>query len=310
MAERPLLSVVVPAKDESENLPLLVEEIRRELDGPFEGSWELLIVDDGSTDRTWEVVRELRASEPRIRAWRFRYCCGKAAALAHGFAHACGEYVATMDGDLQDRPAELVAMREQLESENLDLVSGWKRVRHDPWHKTLPSKLFNAVVSLVAGLRLHDYNCGIKFYRRAVAQSVRLYGDYHRFIPAMAHWMGYRVGERVVEHRPRVHGVSKYGVSRLVSGFLDLVSLLFLRKFAVKPLHLFGTVGLLFVLLGGGVAAWFLCEWVRAGALHVRPLMVLGMTSLIMGLQFVSLGLLGEMVNSKADHSAPVAEEI
>ena len=310
MADRPELSIVVPAKDEAENLPLLVEEIRAELDAPFGGSWELLIVDDGSTDGTWAAVRALRDSEPRIRAWRFRHCCGKAAALAHGFARANGKYVATLDGDLQDRPAELAAMRDQLESEGLDMVSGWKRVRHDPWHKTMPSKLFNFVVSAVAGLRLHDYNCGIKFYRRAVVESVRLYGDYHRFIPAMAHWTGYRVGERVVEHRARVHGVSKYGVSRLVSGFLDLVSLLFLHKFSVKPLHFFGTVGLGFLLLGAAIAVAFFWEWLSTGALHVRPLMVLGMTSLIMGLQFISLGLLGEMINSRADHSAPVAEEI
>lgn len=307
---RPLLSLVVPIKDERESLSQLLDEIRSAVDAPFNGAWELLIVDDGSRDGSWAEILKLQESEPRLRAWRLRYNCGKAAALALAFAECRGDLVATLDGDLQDNPLEILEMQKELESNGLDLVSGWKQVRHDPWHKTVPSRLFNAVVSMVVGLRLHDYNCGIKLYRKEVVQSLNLYGDFHRFIPAVAHWMGFRVGEKVVEHRARQFGSSKYGVSRLISGFLDLVSLLFLHKFAVKPLHFFGVIGLLFLLLGGTIAGWFTVEWAVSGALHVRPLMVLGMTSLIMGIQFISLGLLGEMINARGAHPLPIAEEI
>lgn len=306
----PRLSIVVPVKDERDSLSQLLREIRSAVDAPFEGAWELLFVDDGSRDGSWQELEKLALEEPRIRAWRLRNNCGKAAALSLAFSHCRGEYVATLDGDLQDDPQELVEMWKMLEEEKLDLVSGWKKVRRDPWHKTIPSRFFNWVVSRVVGKRMHDYNCGIKFYRREVVQSLHLYGDFHRFIPAMAHWMGFRIGEHIVQHRPRQHGVSKYGVTRLVSGFLDLISLLFLHKFAVKPLHFFGLIGLLLFLLGGVIAVWFTCQWIATGALHVRPLMVLGMTALIMGIQFISLGLLGEMINSRGDHSVPVADEL
>ena len=304
------LSLVIPVKDEEGNLRELVAEIRRDIPVGFGEAWEVLFVDDGSRDATWREIAELIAEEPRVRGWRLQYNCGKAAALQFGFQQARGRWVGTLDGDLQDRPAELPLMRALAEEKGLDLVSGWKAVRHDPWHKTLPSKLFNAVVSGVAGVRLHDFNCGIKLYRRPVVQSIRLYGDFHRFIPAMAHWMGFRVGEQVVEHRARTRGVSKYGVSRLVSGFLDLVTLVFLRRFATKPLHFFGTLGLLMGMVGVGISGYFVWEWICSGALHIRPLMVLGMTALILGLQFVSLGLLGEMVNEKADRGVPIAEEL
>jgi hypothetical protein len=217
--------------------------------------------------------------------------------------------VATLDGDLQDDPLEIPKMIKILE-DGYDLVSGWKVRRLDPWHKTWPSKLFNLTVSIVCGQRLHDFNCGIKAYRSSVVRFIHLYGDYHRFIPVMAKWQGFRITEMPVAHRARIHGVSKYGVSRLVSGFLDLVSLMFMRSFASKPLHFFGLVGLIFMLVGFGISGYFGYEWFETGALHVRPLLLAGGFSLVMGVQFISLGLLGEMMNGSKKQSYPVAESI
>jgi glycosyltransferase involved in cell wall biosynthesis len=242
-------------------------------------------------------------------AYRFQFNCGKAAALALGFSKAKGKYVATLDGDLQDDPLEIPKMIKILES-GYDLVSGWKIRRLDPWHKTLPSKLFNLTVSIVCGKRLHDFNCGIKAYRSSVVRFIQLYGDYHRFIPVMAKWQGFRITEMPVAHRARVHGVSKYGVSRLVSGFLDLVSLMFMRSFSSKPLHFFGLIGLIFMLFGLGICGYFGYEWIQTGAMHVRPLLLAGAFSLVMSVQFFSLGLLGEMMNGNKKRTYPVSETI
>ena len=217
--------------------------------------------------------------------------------------------MATLDGDLQDDPLEIPKMIKILD-EGYDLVSGWKIRRLDPWHKTWPSKLFNLTVSMVCGKRLHDFNCGIKAYRRSVVRYIELYGDYHRFIPVMAKWQGFRITEMPVAHRARVHGVSKYGISRLVSGFLDLVSLMFMRSFSTKPLHFFGLVGLLFMLLGLGVCGYFGYEWLQTGALHVRPLLLAGLFALVMSVQFFSLGLLGEMVNGHRKQTFPIADTL
>jgi glycosyltransferase involved in cell wall biosynthesis len=303
------LSIVIPIKNEEENLPKLFAELSDAL-VPTGMSFEVMVVDDGSNDSSWDVLQELTASYPFLRAVRFQYNCGKAAALSQGFSMVTGEYVVTMDGDLQDNPFEVPRMVERLKS-GYDLVSGWKTRRLDPWHKTWPSKLFNLVVSIVAGLRLHDFNCGLKAYRRVVVSHISLYGDFHRFIPVMAKWRGFRVTEMSVEHRARMHGVSKYGVSRLVSGFLDLVTLVFLHKFAVKPLHFFGTIGLLFALIGASVLGWFGIEWVITQELHLRPLMLVAGVLLMMGIQLGSLGLLGEMLNAKIRHEVlPVTGNI
>lgn len=287
----------------------LLGEIHNALSGQF--AYEVLVIDDGSTDGTWDKLRLLRSEYSQLRAWRFQYNCGKAAALALGFRKARGNTVVTLDGDLQDNPQEIPRMVALLE-QGQDLVSGWKKKRHDPWHKTWPSKVFNLAVSVVARQHLHDFNCGLKAYRRAVVDNIDLYGDYHRFIPVMAIWRGFRVTETVVEHRPRLAGVSKYGVSRLLSGFLDLLSLLFLHKFAVKPVHFFGTLGLLFATMGSLVLGWFGIQWILSGALHVRPLMLLGGFSMVMGIQFASLGLLGEMVNSRlqANRTEPICDQL
>ncbi len=301
------LSIVIPVKDESENLPALMAEIRSAL-GDLR--YEVLVIDDGSRDSTWQVLLGLQAEFPWLRARRFQYNCGKAAALSLGFSLVQGRYVVTMDGDLQDNPLEVPKMLALLD-QGYDLVSGWKKRRYDPWHKTWPSKLFNLTVSAVCGQRLHDFNCGLKAYRREVVGHIPLYGDFHRFIPVMARWRGFRITEMAVEHRARLHGVSKYGVSRLVSGFLDLVTLVFLQRFSVKPLHFFGTLGLFCMVLGMGVLGYFGIEWLRTGALHVRPLMVLAGFSLVAGIQFVSLGLLGEMLNNRLrQNDYPVCDHL
>lgn len=303
------LSLVIPVKEESENLPDLFKEIVAAIT-PTGMSFEVLIIDDGSRDNTWEVIEQLSKEYSFLRGFRFQYNCGKAAGLSLGFSKATGKYVATLDGDLQDDPREIPKMIDILNN-GFDLVSGWKIRRLDPWHKTWPSKLFNLTVSAVCGKRLHDFNCGIKAYRSAVVKHIPLYGDYHRFIPVMAKWQGYKITEMPVEHRARIHGVSKYGVSRLVSGFLDLISLVFMQKFASKPLHFFGVIGLVFILVGLGIGCNFAVEWCETGALHVRPLLLLAGFSAVMGVQFVSLGLLAEMVNGNGRklQSYPIAEE-
>ena len=291
------LSIVVPVKDEAQSLPELLAKIK---DGvsPATQNFEVIAIDDGSRDNSWEVLQKLSIEYDFLKAIRFQYNCGKASALSIGFQLASGKYIVTMDGDLQDNPAEIPEMLKILENGS-DLVSGWKKKRHDPWHKTMPSKFFNLVVSIICGQRLHDFNCGLKAYKAEVAKSIQLYGDFHRFIPLMASWNGFKITEKTVEHKARLHGVSKYGASRFVSGFLDLLSLMFLRKFAVKPLHFFGTVGLLICLVATGVFGYFGVEWIITGALRVRPLLILAGFAFVSGVQFISLGLLGEMINSK-----------
>ena len=303
------LSIIIPIKDEAENLPALLAEIKEAV-LPNCGMFEAIAIDDGSKDNSWEVLQNLSYKYNFLKSVRLQYNCGKAAALSLGFQLASGKYIATIDGDLQDNPAEIPEMLRMLENGS-DLVSGWKKKRHDPWHKTIPSKLFNLTVSIVCGQRLHDFNCGLKVYRAEVAKSIPLYGDFHRFIPLVASWNGFKITEKTVEHRARKHGVSKYGASRLLSGFLDLLTLMFLRKFAVKPLHFFGTLGLAACLVATCIFGYFGVEWILTGALRVRPLLVLAGFAFVSGVQFISLGLLGEMLNSKLQNKDyPVAEKL
>ena len=220
---------------------------------------------------------------------------GKSAALATGFKVVRGEYVCTLDADLQDDPNELPKLFEALEG-GLDLVSGWKVKRLDPITKRLPSKLFNAVTSMVAGVRLHDFNCGFKLYRREVVDALEVYGELHRFLPALSHWRGFRVGEVGVNHRARRYGVSKFGASRFVNGFLDLLTAAFISTSALKPLHVFGRIGLLFLLSGFGLGGWFVAQWLHGDPLRVRPLMLFGAACVLLGIQFILMGLLGEMI--------------
>lgn len=302
------LSLVIPVKDEAENLAPLMEEIVAAIT-PTGKSFEVIVIDDGSRDGSWSVLLELSAKYAFLRLYRFQFNCGKADALSLGFSKSRGNLIATLDGDLQDDPREIPKMMKIID-EGYDLVSGWKVHRHDPWHKTWPSKLFNITVSIICGKRLHDFNCGIKLYRSSVVRFINLYGDFHRFIPVMAKWQGAKIAEMPVAHRARIHGASKYGVSRLVSGFLDLLTLLFLNRFATKPLHFFGFLGLVFLLFGMGVFGYFGLQWLQLGALHLRPLIVIGGFSLLMGVQLFSLGFLAELFNRHKKQRYPIAETV
>lgn len=290
----PRLSVVVPVFNEAESLPELQRELAEALD-TVGHAWEIVYVDDGSRDASPERIAEFAAADPRVRGVSLRRNFGKSAALATGFSLARGEWVGTMDSDLQDDPNEFGAMLTALES-GYDLVTGWKRQRRDPITKTLPSRLFNAVTSAVVGLRLHDFNCGLKLYRRDVVEALDVYGELHRFLPALAHWKGFRVTEVPVHHRPRRYGRSKFGAARFVNGFLDLLSAAFISTSALKPLHVFGRVGLAFLAAGSLIALWFVFLWLRGDPMRVRPLMLFGAALGLVGIQFILMGLLGEMI--------------
>ena len=286
------LSVVVPVYNEVESLRELHRELATVLDS-LGRPWEIVYVDDGSRDGTDRIICEL-AGDPRVRGLSFRRNFGKSAALAVGFRLARGAMVATLDADLQDDPAELPRLIAALEGH--DLVSGWKRSRRDPISKTVPSRLFNAVTSAVSGLRLHDFNCGFKVYRREVVEAIEVYGELHRFIPALAHWAGFRVGEIPVHHRARKYGRSKFGAARFVNGFLDLLSAAFISTSALKPLHLFGRVGLMFLSIGMLLGLWFVVMWLGGEPIRVRPLMLFGAGLVLLGIQLILMGLLGEMI--------------
>jgi glycosyltransferase involved in cell wall biosynthesis len=288
------ISVVVPALNEAPSLPELHAELAAALDA-LGRSWEVIYVDDGSRDGTDEAIARLAAADPRVRGLSLRRNFGKSAALAEGFRRARGAWVATMDSDLQDDPAELPKLVAALDG-GLDMVSGWKQNRQDPISKTVPSRLFNAVTGAVAGLKLHDFNCGLKLYRQEVVEALEVYGELHRFLPALAHWRGFRVGEVPVRHRPRRYGKSKFGPARFVNGFLDLIAAAFISTSALKPLHVFGRIGLLFLLLGVLIAIGFVIQWIMGEPMRVRPLMLVGAGFGLIGIQFILMGLLGEMI--------------
>jgi glycosyltransferase involved in cell wall biosynthesis len=292
----PRISVVIPLLNEEESLRELASRLHEVLMPMTNGEYEVLFIDDGSTDNSYHVLQSLNRENTRFHAIRFRRNYGKSAALAVGFSRAEGDIVITMDADLQDDPSELPALCEKIHS-GYDLVSGWKKKRYDPWHKTMPSKLFNAVTSRMSGITLHDFNCGLKAYRRDVVKTLQVYGDMHRYLPALAHWEGFRVTEIPVQHHPRKFGYSKFGISRFVSGFLDLLTVLATTRYIKRPLHLFGTIGVLMGLLGFGVASYLSIEWfLGKTSLSNRPLLLLAMLLIFVGVQLVSMGLLGEMI--------------
>ena len=299
MSQEVFLSVVIPVFNEEESLPLLCEKLHAVLER-LDKQCEVIFVDDGSTDRSFDVMRELRDVYPSIRAVRFRRNYRKAAALATGFSEARGEVIITMDADLQDDPEEIPRLLAKLE-EGCDLVSGWKKKRHDPISKTLPSRLFNKVTSMVAGIRLHDFNCGLKAYRQEVCEDALpyLYGELYRFLPAIAHWAGYRVEEISVQHHPRRFGYSKFGTKRLLNGFLDLMTITFVVRFMTTPMHVFGTFGLFSTLAGSIVCGYVALLRFEFGNIQNRhPLLLLGVLLVIVGIQFFSTGLLGDMIAS------------
>jgi dolichol-phosphate mannosyltransferase len=291
-----VISVVVPVHDEERSVALLQDELAAALE-PLDEPWETVFVDDGSTDGTFAALTRLHAAHDCVRVVRLRRNFGKAAALQAGFEQARGDVIVTIDGDLQDDPAEIPRLLAKLD-EGFDLVSGWKAKRRDPLTRRLPSRLFNAVTGRVSGLRLHDFNCGLKAYRVEVVRDQRLYGELHRFIPVLAHYRGYRVAELPVNHRPREHGRSRYGVERYVRGFLDLLTVTFMGRYRHRPLHLFGGLGLLLGAIGTAVLVYLTVLKATGEAIGHRPLLTLGVLLVVVGVQLVSLGLVSELVAS------------
>ena len=292
------LSVVIPVYNEEESLPGLFESLESVMKS-LGGDYEYVFVDDGSVDGSLGVLRELHQRSPRVKVISFRRNYGKSAALAVGFKEARGNRVVTMDADLQDDPAEIPALLKKLE-EGVDLVSGWKQSRQDPWTKTLPSKIFNAVTSFVSGLRLHDFNCGLKAYRGEVVRSISIYGELHRFIPVLASWEGYRVDEIRVRHFKRKFGKSKYGSRRFLNGFFDLITVMFVTRRALNPLHLFGRIAIVLFLVGVAPQVYFLVKWLAGSGLHVRPIMLAGFVMIIVSLQVASMGLIAELISARS----------
>jgi glycosyltransferase involved in cell wall biosynthesis len=294
------ISAVIPVYNEAESLATLHGEIVAACDQHGLDLAEIVFVDDGSRDGSWDVIRSLAAADPRVKAIRFRRNFGKAAALMAGFGAATGDIVFTLDADLQDDPAEIPRFLAKLDEDRLDVVSGWKRTRHDPWHKVGPSRIFNAMVSGLTGCQLHDHNCGFKAYRRAVLDEVGIYGELHRFVPVLAHARGFKVGEIVVNHRARQFGRSKYGLARFVKGFLDLMTVRFLTRFGQRPLHVFGALGLGLIVLGGLGMLALAIAWLDPANRPIghRPLLIYSAASLGLGVQLLSLGVVAELVTA------------
>ncbi len=299
------ISVVVPLYNESESLPELVSWIDRVAKGN-NLTYEILMVDDGSSDESWEVIEQLRGLRgSAIRAISFSRNYGKSAALYCGFAEARGEVVFTMDADLQDSPDEIPEMRRMIVEDGYDLVSGWKQTRHDPLSKRLPSKFFNATARLFSGIKLHDFNCGLKAYRRKVVKSIEVYGEMHRYIPILAKNAGFkRIGEKVVDHQARKYGVSKFGIERVIKGYLDLISVTFMSLFGRSPMYFFGGLGTLMFMIGGITTAWVIIDKLikQAHGIAVRgvtdqPLFYIAIVAVLIGVQLFLAGFLGELIN-------------
>ena len=314
------VSVVIPLFNERESLPELKSRIDKVMSE--EGlSYEILMIDDGSTDGSWDCIRELAAADARVKGIRFRRNYGKSAALFCGFEKAQGDLVATMDADLQDAPEELPEMRRMILEESYDLVSGWKRHRKDnALTKNLPSKLYNATARRITGIKLHDMNCGLKMYRRDVVKSIEVYGEMHRYIPYLAKNAGFtRIGEKEVHHEKRKYGKSKFGMERFINGFLDLQSLWFLSTFGKKPMHFFGYSGLLMFLVGFVMTVWIIvaklvhqAQGIKFRAVTDQPLFYLALLAVVLGVMLFLAGLLGEMISRSAPerNSYNIKEEI
>jgi len=280
--------------NEEESLSELYDSIKQAV-REDDLSHEIIFVDDGSTDGSFATIDGLRQKDPAVKVFSFRKNYGKSAALQVGFSHCQGEVVITMDADLQDDPGEIPNLVAKLD-EGYDLVSGWKKVRHDPITKTFPSRMWNRMVSLISGIKLHDFNCGLKAYRKEVVKDLRVYGEMHRFLPVLAKWSGFRVTEIPVKHHPRKYGKTKFGASRFLSGILDLTTVVFLSRYTRKPLHLFGTIGLISMLLGFAICVYLAIGWFQGIWIGNRPILLLGVLMIVVGVQFFSIGLLGEML--------------
>ena len=303
------ISVVVPLFNEKDALDQLYAELVEEAERlPYE--FEFIFIDDGSSDGSQEVLRRLLRSDSRLQVICFRRNFGKSAALAAGFSRAGGDVIVTLDADLQDKPAEMEKLLTRLE-EGYDLVSGWKRVRRDPISKRWPSKLFNFATSVLTGVPLHDINCGFKAYRREVIKEVRVYGEMHRYLPVLASYRGFRVGEVPVEHRSRAYGVSKFGAGRFVGGFFDLLTVIMLTRYNSKPLHVFGVLGVLSFVAGFAIEMYLSVGWFLGRPIGDRPLFFLGIVLLLVGVQFIFFGLLAEMIaySSRRENEYSIQEK-
>lgn len=297
------LSIVVPLLNEEESLPELCEWIRKVCTA-HQFSYEIILIDDGSTDGSWQVVDQLSRKDPHVKGIKFQRNYGKSAALNEGFKAAAGEVVITMDADLQDSPDEIPGLRSQLLEGNYDLVSGWKKVRYDnTLTKNLPSKFFNSVTRKVSKINLHDFNCGLKAYKKKVIKSIEVYGEMHRYIPVLAKWAGFkRIGEKVVEHRARKYGVSKFGWERFINGFLDLMSIFFVGKFSKRPMHFFGLWGTLAFLIGFLITLFLIVSKLLNPAFSItnRPDFYLALVTIIIGMQLFLAGFISELIARNA----------
>ncbi len=294
------ISVVIPVYNEETSLPELAEELRSILGG-MGMPYQIIFIDDGSTDGSFKVLRELHRINKRIKVIRLRTNFGKSAALSLGFQYAEGDIVITLDADLQDDPAEIPNLVRELKK-GYDVVSGWKKRRRDPITKTIPSRLFNYTVRLFTGIKIHDFNCGLKAYRKEVVKKIRVYGELHRFIPVLAHWQGFSIGEKIVQHRKRKYGKTKFGITRFLKGFLDFITVIFTTRYATRPLHLFGSIGLVCFFTGFFIDAYLTIQWFLGNiTLSNRPLLLAGFLLIIVGVQFLAIGLLGEMI-SRGQH--------
>jgi len=298
------ISVVVPLFNEEESLPELVEWIDRIMKSN-NFSYEVLLIDDGSSDKSWQVITQISSKNNAVKGIKFRRNYGKSAALHIGFGAAKGHVVITMDADLQDSPDEIPELFRMIQSEGFDLVSGWKKKRYDPITKTIPSKLYNRTARALTGIKLHDFNCGLKAYKNEVVKNIEVYGEMHRYIPVIAKKAGYsKIGEKVVHHQERKYGVTKFGLDRFVKGYLDLLTITFVTKFGQRPMHIFGTLGSLMFLLGFLSAAWlgakkiyFISNGIPADLVTKSPYFFLALTAMIIGTQLFIAGFLGELIS-------------
>lgn len=304
------VSILVPLYNEEESLKPLVAEIKNALKN-IDISYEIIFVDDGSTDRSLEMIKDFAKTDNKIKFISFRKNYGKSAALQLGFKHLTGDAVITMDADLQDDPAEITNLLAKLD-EGYDLVSGWKKVRHDPFIKKHSSKFFNYMTRLMSGIKIHDFNCGLKGYRKEVVKSVDIYGELHRYVPVLAGWQGFKITEIVVKHHPRKYGKTKFGISRFFKGFVDLLTVIFTTRYIRRPMHLFGFMGAIAFFVGFLISAYLSYDWwINGTALYNRPLLGLGALLIVVGVQFFSVGLLGEFMvhNSHDDNEYSIKEQ-
>ncbi|MDQ3535124.1 MAG: glycosyltransferase family 2 protein [Bacteroidota bacterium] len=301
------ISVVVPLYNEEESINELYDWIKRVLN-EHRYSYEIIFVDDGSFDRSWNVIQQIAAADENVKGIKFSRNYGKSAALNTGFKYASGSVVITMDADLQDSPDEIPGLYSMITDENYDLVSGWKKKRHDPLNKTIPSKVFNYFTRVFTGIPIHDFNCGLKAYDQRVVKNIHVYGEMHRYIPYIAKWSGFgKIGERVVEHRPRKYGTTKFGMARLINGFLDLLSITFVSKFKRRPMHFFGSMGTLSFLLGLVITVYLIALKIYKIHKHIparnitdQPLFFLALVALVIGVQLFLAGFLAEMLSIKS----------